>query len=93
MSAGSALFYLGSVLHGGGANRTSQEQRRGMFVGYVVGWLRTEENSFLTVPRDRVRSLPLRVRELLGYKAHSAIGVADVGDPMALLMQDDNDGR
>lgn len=85
MAAGSALLYLGSTLHGGGANTTSDQNRRGMFLGYVVGWLRTEENSFLTVPIEKVRAMPVRIQELLGYKAHGAIGVADVGSPMALL--------
>ena len=85
MKAGSALFYLGSALHGGGANQTTDEIRRGMFVGYVVGWLRTEENTFLTVPIGKVRSMPVRIQELLGYKAHGSIGVVDVGSPMALF--------
>jgi ectoine hydroxylase-related dioxygenase (phytanoyl-CoA dioxygenase family) len=85
MKAGSALFYLGSAIHGGGANTTPGQFRRGMFLGYVVGWLRTEENTFLTVPLEKVRSMPVRVQELLGYKAHGAIGVVDVGSPMALL--------
>ena len=85
MKAGSALFYLGSAIHGGGANTSNDQSRRGMFLGYVVGWLRTEENSFLTVPLEKVRDMPVRVQELLGYKAHGAIGVVDVGSPMALL--------
>ena len=85
MKAGSALLYLGSTLHGGGANNTVDEKRRGIFLGYVVGWLRTEENSFLTVPIEKVRLMPRRIQELLGYKAHRSIGVADVGDPMVLL--------
>ena len=85
MPAGSALVYLGSTMHGGGANTTTDTRRRGMFFGFVVGWLRTEENTFLTVPIDRVRTMPLRVQELLGYKPHGAIGVVDVGSPMALL--------
>ena len=85
MKAGSALFYLGSTLHGGGANRTADEARRGMFLGYVLGWLRTEENMFLSVPLDKVRAMPRRVQELLGYKAIRAMGVVDVGSPMALL--------
>ena len=85
MKAGSALFYLGSTLHGGGANKTSDVKRRGMFFGYVVGWLRTEENLFLTVPLEKVRKMPTRIQELLGYKAHRGIGVIDVGSPMALL--------
>ena len=85
MSAGSALYYLGSTLHGGGANTTSDVARRGMFYGYVVGWLRTEENMFLSVPFESVRSMPERVQELLGYHAHGAIGVVDIGTPKALL--------
>ncbi len=85
MRAGSALFYLGSTLHGGGENQTTDVRRRGMFIGYVVGWLRTEENTFLTVPLDAVRAMPVRVQELLGYKAQRAMGVVDVGSPMALL--------
>jgi len=85
MATGSALFYLGSAIHGGGTNTTTDEHRRGMFLGYVIGWLRTEENTFLTVPIEQVREMPLRVQELLGYKAHIGIGVADVGSPMELL--------
>lgn len=85
MKAGSALIYLGTAIHGGGANVTVDEKRRGMFLGYVVGWLRTEENMFLTVPIEKVRTMPKRIQELMGYKAHRAIGVADVGSPMALL--------
>ena len=85
MPAGSALFYLGSALHGGGANTTKDVPRRGMFLGFVVGWLRTEENSFLTVPIEDVKTMPVRVQELLGYKPHFAVGVVDVGSPMALL--------
>lgn len=85
MPAGSALIYLGSTLHGGGANTTTDTRRRGMFFGYVVGWLRTEENMFLTVPIEAARTMPLRVQELLGYKAEGPIGVVDVGSPMVLL--------
>jgi len=85
MPAGSALVYLGSTLHGGGANTTDSTRRRGMFFGFVVGWLRTEENTFLTVPIEAARTLPVRVQELLGYKSEGPIGVVDVGSPMALL--------
>ncbi len=85
IKAGSALVYLGSTIHGGGANRTADEHRRGMFLGYVLGWLRTEENMFLSVPLEKVRAMPRRVQELLGYKAVRAMGVVDVGSPMALL--------
>ena len=85
MDAGDALVYLGSTIHGGGANTTSDEWRRGMFFGFVVGWLRTEENLYLTVPFEKARAMPEIVRERLGYRAHDGIGVVDVGDPMALF--------
>lgn len=85
MPAGSALYYLGKTLHGGGANVTEDESRRGLFYGYVVGWLRTGENMFLTVPIEKVRTMPTRVQELLGYKSLGGIGVVDVGSPMARL--------
>jgi ectoine hydroxylase-related dioxygenase (phytanoyl-CoA dioxygenase family) len=85
MPAGSALFYLGSTLHGGGANATADERRRGMFLGFVVGWLRTEENTFLSTPIEAVKGMPRRAQELLGYEAHLGIGVVDVGSPMKLL--------
>jgi len=88
MSAGSALVYLGSTLRGGGANTTDDQRRRGMFLGFVVGWLRTEENMFLTVPLEAAKTMPLRVQELLGYKPHGPIGVVDVGSPMVLLESD-----
>jgi ectoine hydroxylase-related dioxygenase (phytanoyl-CoA dioxygenase family) len=92
MRAGSAVIYLGSTIHGGGANVTSSECRRGMHVSYCVGWLRTEENQYLAVPRDVVRDLPRRSQELLGYASHDAIasgggylGTVDLQDPVALL--------
>ena len=86
MKAGSALFYLGSTLHGGGSNSTTDQWRRGMFFDFVIGWLRTEENTFLTVPIEDVKKMPVRCQELLGYKAHQGIGVVDVGSPMKLLV-------
>ena len=52
-----------------------------------MGWLRTEENTFLTVPMEAVKDMPVRVQELLGYKPHFGVGVGVgvVGSPMALL--------
>ena len=85
MEAGSALIYLGTTVHGGGANITNDQCRRGMFFGFVVGWLRTEEACLLTVPREKVKKMPKRVQELIGYKDHDGIGVVDVGSPMVLL--------
>ena len=85
MPAGSAIYYLGSTMHGGGANTTTDQARRGVFTGFVVGWLRTEENFFLSTPIEAVRGMPERVQGLLGYDSHLGIGVVDVGSPRALL--------
>ncbi|WP_421844944.1 phytanoyl-CoA dioxygenase family protein [Mycobacterium sp.] len=73
MSAGSAVVYLGSTIHGGGPNTTSNQRRRGMHLSFNVGWLRTEENNYLVNPVETVRDLPERAQELLGYRVHDAI--------------------
>jgi ectoine hydroxylase-related dioxygenase (phytanoyl-CoA dioxygenase family) len=92
MPAGSAVVYLGSTLHAGGANTTADQWRRGMQVSYVLGWLRTEENHYLTTPPDIVRSFPRKSQELLGYATHDAVdrqggalGHVDLQEPIELL--------
>jgi ectoine hydroxylase-related dioxygenase (phytanoyl-CoA dioxygenase family) len=94
MGAGSAVIYLGSTVHGGGANTTDSQWRRGMHLSYVVGWLRTEENHYLTTPPDAVRHLPRQVQEVLGYAAHDAIadlggylGTVELRDPVDLMAE------
>jgi ectoine hydroxylase-related dioxygenase (phytanoyl-CoA dioxygenase family) len=66
MPAGSVLFYVGTVWHEGGANRTDQ-RRLGVILEYVVSWLRAQETHLLAVPREVARTLPPRLQELLGY--------------------------
>ena len=92
MPAGSAVIYLGSTLHGGGANVTSDVFRRGMHVSYCLGWLRTEENQYLATPLEVARTLPRESQELLGYAAHDALaagggylGAVEVQDPVELI--------
>lgn len=87
MGAGSAIYYLGKTLHGGGPNSTDQ-MRRALFLGFSLGWLRTKENFFISTPIDEVREMPARVQQLLGYETHGGIGVVDVGCPSALLRAD-----
>ena len=66
MSAGSVLCYGGTVIHGGGANR-SDAPRRGLNVTYCLGWLRQEENQYLSCPPEIARELPPELTDLLGY--------------------------
>lgn len=69
MLKGSVVLYLGSTLHGGGANR-SDKPRRALVNTYTLGWLRQEENQYLTLPADAVAAQPDAVRRLLGFQAH-----------------------
>lgn len=94
MPAGSAVIYLGSTIHGGGANSTADEWRRGIHMSYTLGWLRTEENNVLAVPPRVAAGLSRRAQQLLGYGVHDAIeelggylGMVEMRDPVELLAE------
>lgn len=67
MPAGSVLVYTGTVFHGGGPNTTEDAERLGFNVDYVVGWLRQEENQYLTCPPEVAKTLDPELTDLLGY--------------------------
>ena len=94
MPAGDAVLYLGSTIHGGGPNTTENRRRRGMHHSYTLGWLRTEENHYLSIPLEEAKKLPRRALELLGFAAHDAItsgggylGTVDTANPVDLIEQ------
>ena len=90
MTRGSVSVYLGSVYHGGGANRSAGE-RTGLYIGYCLGWLRQEENQFLAVPPDVARTLPEQLQDLLGYSIHRPfLGWCEHQDPRNLLAKDNS---
>jgi ectoine hydroxylase-related dioxygenase (phytanoyl-CoA dioxygenase family) len=66
MNKGSVLLYNGSVLHSGGNNESNVE-RIGLNITYCLGWLRQEENQYLSCPPDIARDLDPGLQELLGY--------------------------
>lgn len=66
MDAGSVLLYSGSVIHGGGENR-SDSVRVGVNLTYTLGWLRTEENHYLSCPPEVARELDPALTDMLGY--------------------------
>jgi ectoine hydroxylase-related dioxygenase (phytanoyl-CoA dioxygenase family) len=66
MDPGSALLYTGSVFHGGGENRSGGD-RIGMNLTYSLGWLRQEENQYLSCPPQIARDLSPEMQDLLGY--------------------------
>ena len=82
------MFFLGSVYHGGGANNTDKP-RVGVILEYCAGWLRQQENQYLAVPRETVRTLSPRLQELLGYNIHgNLVGNVDGRHPQKVLMSD-----
>lgn len=66
MNAGSALLFLGSTLHSGGANRTARP-RAGIVCGYTLGWLKPYENQWLVYPPDVARGFSPELAALVGY--------------------------
>jgi len=66
MSLGSVLLYSGSVFHSGGANE-SDEDRIGLNITYTLGWLRQEENQYLSTPPDLAKNLNPKLQKLIGY--------------------------
>ena len=91
MPAGSAVIYSGGTIHAGGANSTTVP-RRGAHLSYCLGWLRTEENNYLSTPPSVAAALPRRAQELLGYALHDSIprgggylGMVRMQDPVELL--------
>ena len=66
MSRASVLCYSGTVIHGGGANRSDAE-RLGLNITYCLSWLRQEENQFLSCPPHVAKDLEPELTDLLGY--------------------------
>jgi len=70
MPRGSVLLYLGTTVHGGGANR-SEAPRAGLINTYSLGWLRQEENQYLNVPREVAMTHSTTIQRLMGYCRHA----------------------
>ena len=66
---GSAICFLGSTIHGAGANR-SNDVRRGVLIGYSLGWLKPYENLWLSYPPHIAKNFEPDLAELAGYTQH-----------------------
>lgn len=85
MSAGSCVFFPGTLWHGGGANR-SQQDRLAVTAQYCEPWLRPQEAFTLSMTRDTVRVVSEDIRRMLGYSIHPPfIGQVDGMHPKRLL--------
>ena len=69
MNAGSALIFLGSTFHAGGANNTANEYRTAVGMALDVSNVRQEENMYLSISSEQVASYPEEIQRLLGWSA------------------------
>jgi ectoine hydroxylase-related dioxygenase (phytanoyl-CoA dioxygenase family) len=67
MPSGALCVFQGTLLHGGGANRTDAP-RLAFTNQYCEPWARPQENFFLGVPKERVRKMSREMQILLGYE-------------------------
>jgi ectoine hydroxylase-related dioxygenase (phytanoyl-CoA dioxygenase family) len=67
MPPGALCVFQGTLLHGGGANRTDAP-RLAFTNQYCEPWARPQENFFLGVPKKRVRKMTREMQILLGYE-------------------------
>ena len=88
MPAGSVMFYVGTVWHGGGANHTD-ERRLGVILEYCAAWVRAQENHITAIGEDVIRTLDPKLQELLGYNIFPPfLGYVDGRHPRRTLMRE-----
>ncbi|KAJ9636960.1 hypothetical protein H2204_005107 [Knufia peltigerae] len=69
MKAGDACLITGKTVHGGGANRTADEKRRGIAFTFQASFLTPEEAYAFITPREVVEGLSLRAQRMIGYRS------------------------
>ncbi|HEY9036612.1 MAG TPA: phytanoyl-CoA dioxygenase family protein [Pseudomonadales bacterium] len=85
MPAGSVLFFLGTLWHGAGANK-SDAPRMAATAQYCEPWARQQENYSLAISRERAKQCSPAIQALLGYSMmFPFIGFVNGRDPKRLL--------
>ena len=85
MPAGAMLLWDGALFHGGGGN-ASGSTRRTLTLNYTRGWLRTQFNQYLSIPRGTVLQLPTELQTDLGYhRSMTGLGSCEGEDPLRYL--------
>jgi ectoine hydroxylase-related dioxygenase (phytanoyl-CoA dioxygenase family) len=88
MPAGSCVFFVGTLWHGGGANTTTRE-RLAVTAQYCEPWLRPMEAFTLSISREMARTVSDDIRRMLGYSIHPPfVGAVDGLHPLRLLDAD-----
>jgi len=85
MPEGAIAVFPGTLVHGAGANR-SQAPRLGYTNQYCEPWLRTQENFYLAIPRERVAAMAPALQSLLGYSITPPfLGMVTASHPAKVL--------
>jgi ectoine hydroxylase-related dioxygenase (phytanoyl-CoA dioxygenase family) len=85
MPAGSCVFFVGTLWHGGGANASTGD-RLAVTAQYCEPWLRPMEAFSLSISRDIARTVSDDIRRMLGYSIHPPfVGAVDGLHPLRLL--------
>jgi len=91
MPKGSVLVWVGSLWHGGGANKTTT-RRVGIAMNYCAGYIRQQENQQLGIPPQLVKKFPRRLQELVGYSVYNGlVGHIDKQHPAKYVLTE-NEG-
>lgn len=89
MPAGSCVFFVGTLWHGGGAN-SSAAARLAVTAQYCQPWLRPMEAFTLSISRDTAREVSEDIRRMIGYSVHPPfVGAVDGLHPLRLLEQEE----
>lgn len=87
MPKGGAVFFLGTLWHGGGGNNSGRE-RRALTVQYCQPWVRPLENQVLAVEWGKLGGMPRRLVDLLGYEVGAPfVGYADGVHPWKIVQR------
>jgi len=85
MPAGAIAVFPGTFVHGAGANR-SKAPRLAYTYQYCEPWLRTQENLYLAIPRERVMRMAPELQSLLGYSiTQPFLGMVTASHPAKTL--------
>jgi len=74
LNAGDAVLFGGKVVHGGGANISFDDFRRGLTIPMQASIITPEEAYPLIVPLELARTLSPRVQKILGFRSQYPTG-------------------
>lgn len=91
MPAGSVVFFLGTLWHGGGAN-PSDNPRLAVTCQYCEPWLRPQENFFLELSKKTLNQIPEALLSMTGYSIHPPfMGMVNGMHPKRVLQDTDTE--